>query len=151
MLFTQNTKQNRADRDVLKLTQQEFAGLPFHLAAEVCVGAALALFGGYGLAGTLKPIIVTRGLCVFFSVCGCFASNPLCCCLLVLSLVLCCTPADDSRSQTYTHTNKIKMLRPPQTKQTNKGRWMQGRTAQTLPSLATAGVRCRTTCHPVCK
>jgi hypothetical protein len=51
-----------ADRDMLKLTQQEFESLPLQLGLEVLAGAALALAGGYGLAGRLKAIVVETGL-----------------------------------------------------------------------------------------
>jgi hypothetical protein len=51
-----------ADRDMLKLTQQEFEQLPLQLSFEVLAGAALALVGGYGLAGALKPIVVSTGV-----------------------------------------------------------------------------------------
>ncbi|GBF90995.1 hypothetical protein Rsub_03850 [Raphidocelis subcapitata] len=49
-------------RNMLKLTQQEFGALPLALSAEVLLGAALAMVGGYGLAGRLKPIVITSGL-----------------------------------------------------------------------------------------
>jgi hypothetical protein len=47
---------------MLKLTQQEFAQLPLPLLLELAAGAALALAGGLGLAGNLKPIVMTSGV-----------------------------------------------------------------------------------------
>jgi hypothetical protein len=47
---------------MLKLTQQEFGALPLALHCELLLGAALAMAGGYGLAGRLKPIVMTSGL-----------------------------------------------------------------------------------------
>lgn len=47
---------------MLKLTQQELSQLPFALQLEVLLGAALALAGGYGMAGSLKPIIMPGGV-----------------------------------------------------------------------------------------
>jgi len=47
---------------MLKLTQQEYTQLPLQLQFEVICGAALCLLGGFGLAGTLKPIVVNSGL-----------------------------------------------------------------------------------------
>jgi hypothetical protein len=51
-----------ADRNMLKLTQQELGQLPLPLQAEVLAGAALSMLGGYVLAGALKPIVITGGV-----------------------------------------------------------------------------------------
>lgn len=60
--YTQHNTPPPIDRDLLKLTQQELTALPAALRAEVLLGAALALAGGYGMAGPLKLIVVTSGL-----------------------------------------------------------------------------------------
>jgi len=48
-------------RDLLKLTQQEFEGLPQQLQVELAVGTVLSLIGGCLLAGKLKPIVSQKG------------------------------------------------------------------------------------------
>lgn len=47
---------------MLKLTQQELTQLPLALNLEVLAGTVLCLLGGYIMAGTLKPIVMTSGL-----------------------------------------------------------------------------------------
>ncbi|WIA12753.1 hypothetical protein OEZ85_006388 [Tetradesmus obliquus] len=48
-------------RDMLKLTQQEFTGLPQHLQLELLIGTALCLIGGFIISGGVKPIVISRG------------------------------------------------------------------------------------------
>ncbi|KAF8067214.1 magnesium transporter [Scenedesmus sp. PABB004] len=48
-------------RDMLKLTQQDFSGLPQGLQLELVLGTALALLGGVMLAGSMKPIVLSKG------------------------------------------------------------------------------------------
>lgn len=47
---------------MLKLTQQEYEHLPLPLQLEVLAAAALCVAGGLGMAGGLKPIVMTSGL-----------------------------------------------------------------------------------------
>ena len=49
------------DRNLLKLSQQELEQLPLPLQAEVLAGAAMSLLGGYLLAGSVKPIVMSSG------------------------------------------------------------------------------------------
>lgn len=48
-------------RDMLKLTQQEFTGLPQQLQLELLASLAVCLIGGYLVAGSMKPIILSKG------------------------------------------------------------------------------------------
>lgn len=47
-----------ADREGLRLTQQEFEGLPFRLVLMLGVAAGVSLLGGLQSSGQLKPISV---------------------------------------------------------------------------------------------
>lgn len=46
-------------RDTLKLTQEEFQGLPANLLSEILFGTIISLLGGYLLAGDLKPCMIS--------------------------------------------------------------------------------------------
>ncbi|CAK0786496.1 hypothetical protein CVIRNUC_009709 [Coccomyxa viridis] len=48
-----------ADRDMMKLRQEEHVVLPAAVLIEVLVAAALCMIGSLGLAGDLKPIYAT--------------------------------------------------------------------------------------------
>ena len=47
-----------ADREHLRLTQQEFEGLPLPLLAQLAAAVAVAVLGGLQVSGTFKPIRV---------------------------------------------------------------------------------------------
>ena len=46
----------RADRETLRLTQEEFQGLPLSIAALLVAAAALSLVGALQSSGELQPI-----------------------------------------------------------------------------------------------
>jgi hypothetical protein len=46
---------------MLKLTQQEFSGLPQHLQLELAIATILTLVGGYIISGSMKPIFLSKG------------------------------------------------------------------------------------------